>query len=208
MQRRHCRLSLLHGFLGSPDDWEGVISHLPEFECQALAYPFKIPEDTVVVGYSMGGRIALKSAQPKILLSAHPGLKSPEEKERRWKEDQCLVAKLRSEPFEKVLREWYDQPLFSTLKALPQFEEIFARRCKQNPIELAEILTKESLAHQTFSPVENAVFLHGQFDCKYAHLYRDLGLNSLEIPGVGHAAHLENPKVCAHMISEAVLRLA
>lgn len=173
-----------------------MIQHLPEFECQALEYPFQIPTDSIVVGYGMGGRIALKCPQPKIILSAHPGLKTPQEKQQRWQDDQQWIEKLKTMPFEQFLREWYAQPLFETLDV----SSVLERRLKQNPLELAEILSKESLSHQTFSVPSNAAFLHGQLDAKYKQLYRDLGISSIEIPNAGHAIHLENPLGLANAI--------
>jgi pimeloyl-ACP methyl ester carboxylesterase len=61
------KISFLHGFSGDPEGWREVISLLPEYECQALAYPFDLPTEGILVGYSMGGRIAMSSQLPKII---------------------------------------------------------------------------------------------------------------------------------------------
>ncbi len=203
MQRSHHRLAFLHGFLGSPQDWEGVIGHLPEYSCYALSYPFQIPSDSIVIGYSMGGRIALRSSQPKILISTHPGLKTPEEKAQRLLQDQYWIQKLRQEPLESFLKDWYAQPLFESFRKHPEFPKIVSRRVQQDPQVLAQMLEQESLAHQEFTFSEG-IFLHGALDQKYAQLYRDLKIPSIEIPEAGHAAHLENPKGCAEAIRQAL----
>ena len=196
-------LSFLHGFLGSPQDWEGVIEHLPEYSCEALSYPFQIPSDSILIGYSMGGRIALGSSQPKILISTHPGLKTPEEKAERLLQDQHWIQKLRQEPIESFIKHWYAQPLFESLRNHPAFPKIVSRRLQQDPQLLAQMLAQESLAHQEFT-LSDGVFLHGALDQKYAQLYGDLQIPSLEISGAGHAAHLENPKGCAEAIRQAL----
>jgi len=149
----------------------------------------------------MGGRIALKAPNPKICLSAHPGLQTVEEKAARLIQDRQWIEKLRQEPFEKFLRDWYAQPLFDSLRAHPEFSKIFSRRLDQDPQLLAIMLENESLAKQEFN--SNAIFLHGQLDHKYAQLYQTLKIPSLEIPNAGHAVHIENPQGCA----EAIKRL-
>jgi 2-succinyl-6-hydroxy-2,4-cyclohexadiene-1-carboxylate synthase len=196
-------LIFLHGFLGSPEDWKGVVEYLPDFECRLLEYPFKIPEEGIVIGYSMGGRIALAASNPKVLLSVHPGLQNEEEKRVRWEQDQRWAARFTNEPLEEVLKDWYRQPLFETL----DISSILERRLQQKGVHLAEILGRESLAHQIFHIPKDAIFLHGEYDLKFKELYRSLHLPSIEIPQVGHAAHLEHPRACAEAITLAISRL-
>jgi 2-succinyl-6-hydroxy-2,4-cyclohexadiene-1-carboxylate synthase len=146
----------------------------------------------------MGGRIALRSSQPKILLSTHPGLQTSQEKSERLLQDQEWIQKLRHEPLESFLKAWYAQPLFDSLRQHPEFSKILSRRLQQDPKALAQMLEQESLAHQEFN--SEAIFLHGELDKKYVQLYQNLKITSLEIPGTGHAAHLENPQDCAKAI--------
>ena len=89
----------LHGFLGSSLDWLEVLSYLPSFKSYLIDLPghgksafhpeLILPhfeEKIDLVGYSMGGRLALQYAaqnpqkiEKLILLSTHLGLFSEEE---------------------------------------------------------------------------------------------------------------------------------
>lgn len=201
MQRDHRRLIFLHGFLGSPRDWDEVIRYLPSFFCEALSYPFRIPDDreAILIGYSMGGRIALRYPHSKIVISAHPGLKTSEEKAARLNYDSRWLELLTRLPLQTFLEQWYAQPLFDSLRSHPRFNEIILRRKNQDPQKLIQMLQNESLARQTFC--SEGVFLHGQYDTKFIQLYDALGIESFEIPHAGHACHLENPQGTAHQIT-------
>lgn len=94
-------LLFLHGFLGQKEDWEPLLAHLPVLDISCIDLPYQATDIAVavkeiaqtakiVVGYSAGGRLALelKARFPNdygkvIALSAHPGLKTEEEKQAR-----------------------------------------------------------------------------------------------------------------------------
>ena len=165
------RIYILHGFLGCKEDWEEVISFLPELECVALEYPFHVPEGAIVVGYSMGGRIALNlPASFRILFSTHPGLLTEEEKRARWKRDLEWIERLKALSLENFLEEWYAQPLFAPLRAHPSFLKVRERRLRQNSHILIEQLTRHSLAHQVYGVPSNTLFVYGEKDIRYKQL--------------------------------------
>ncbi len=73
----------------------------------------------------MGGRIALRSSNPKILLSTHPGLQTPEEKAQRIKHDRKWIQMFEQGSLEEFLKTWYAQPLFDSLRAIQSFLKSF-----------------------------------------------------------------------------------
>ena len=100
-------LVFLHGFLGNKEDWDEVITQLEDrFWCLSVALPghgspFSLTfsqalqatlkshgiEQAALVGYSMGGRLALHALQDTpemgsnvIALSSHPGLREESER--------------------------------------------------------------------------------------------------------------------------------
>ncbi len=196
------KLIFLHGFLGDKQDWEGVMAHLPDFECLALSYPFEIPSDGILVGYSMGGRVACKYPHPKILISSHPGLKTEEEKDERRRWEQKWRYLLQTDSFDHFLQLWYDQPLFECLKKSSNFPAIFARRMAGSKEVALHQFESLLLSSYSYHLPANAHFLCGSDDKKYLDLYTRLCLNPLIIQGSSHACHLEQPTQCASVIRQ------
>lgn len=191
----------LHGFLGKSEDWLPVCSYLP---CKCIGYdlpghgdsPFD-PEFTLpishLVGYSLGGRIALRHpALTHTLLSIHPGLKTDEEKQARLKSDQNWADLLLQLPIDEFLNRWYDQSIFKPYKP-----DLKARRI-QNVEGLAKALMHYSLAKQDRFEIDGV--LVGERDAKFRALYE----NPVVIPDAGHMIHLENPKAVAEIIRKRV----
>jgi 2-succinyl-6-hydroxy-2,4-cyclohexadiene-1-carboxylate synthase len=216
----------LHGFLGSPDDWNevrrelSIPSHaifLPGHGDQPLdllSFEKQIPEGAILVGYSMGGRLAMHFAKKypgKIkqlfILSANPGLESG--KEKRIEEDQKWVDLLETEGMERFLEKWYQQDLFSSLTLT---EALKKKRMEHNQKKIGKVL-------KTFSPakMENlwphlqnfscpTVFLFGENDIKYSSIQGRLEQNfeCITIPKASHPIHLEAPKEVAKAIMRRI----
>ncbi len=197
------RVLFLHGFLGSKEDWDEVIAHLP-MECLAIDFEDILEcQNCHLVGYSMGGRIALqmKAKYPMrfgkvIALSAHPGLATEDQKIKRWAVDLEWIELLKALSLEEFLKRWYAQPLFATLDT----SKIMQRRLKLDKNDLIATLEKYSLSKQNFAVPHDTTFVCGSKDLKYVELYRKLLQNYQTIEGCGHALHLENPNLCAEVI--------
>lgn len=107
-----------------------------------------------VVGYSLGGRIALSLIQlaperfrSAAIISAHPGLLDPALREQRRLADQSWIRLLRDQGLEAFVAAWEHQPLFRTQARLAP--EILAhqraRRLSQRPEGLASVLERLGL---------------------------------------------------------------
>jgi 2-succinyl-6-hydroxy-2,4-cyclohexadiene-1-carboxylate synthase len=209
------RLIFLHGFLGSKEDWQGVIDILdPKFECIACDFADPLPSGHLI-GYSMGGRraLSLKREAPEkfghvIAFSAHPGLATKEEKRARWQTDLEWIEKLQTLNLSDWLDLWYAQPLFDSLRKRPElFEQVLKKRAQQDPSSLIETLKRYSLAHQDLLHLPSALYVCGKEDLKYVSLYRTLPpfIRVRHIEGAGHALHLEHPEACARIIEEWII---
>lgn len=173
-------IRVFHGFLGSPSDFEflrapGIVLHDLYRETPETA-----PSD-ILIGYSMGGRVAMELAQKYgfkklILINAHPGLSDDKEREVRslWEEE--VLERLTDE--ESFLTWWNALPLFKSDRPLTKV-----------PAGSSELFKKMLLSRQEdFLPFlkENSEKVHwilGKKDPKYSALsegLKDFDVNMIE----------------------------
>lgn len=143
-------LVLLHGFLGRGADWAAVRAALPPawnvhapdlpghgaavgladaaYTMDGAAERVLVQNDGPVdlVGYSMGGRLALHVAATRpgvvrrlVLVSASPGLRTPEERTARRALDAERAAALAAD-LPGFVERWYRLPLFGLPDGLRQ----------------------------------------------------------------------------------------
>lgn len=216
MQKRPVLLCL-HGFLGSHHDWD-FLKEKTAYDLLAIDIPFGNIEticDTLanqidtctVLGYSMGGRIAIEFAKryPQkvkklILESTSPGIEDYKERQARWESDQKKAREL-TENFPKFIENWYKQPLFGNLYENPRFRPYLQKRLKQNPERAAQMLCDLSPgitpSHwHDFPEVPTTLFV-GEHDLKYVEISKKLQelypkISVQMIPDAAHTAHVEN----------------
>jgi 2-succinyl-6-hydroxy-2,4-cyclohexadiene-1-carboxylate synthase len=238
---------MLHGFMGCGEDWKAVAKSItPSLRCYCPDLPGHgsqrydiakaracIPEiadalieyldaggiDTcTLIGYSMGGRIALHTAlhyphriTRLILVSTSPGLRTEQERTNRLEQDKQLQQELAdmgegSAEFEAFLRRWYQQTLFSELSKQPAlFESIVQKRIKNNPPALSASLNALGVATQpdcwndlSKLPMPTLVVV-GEKDEKYWRIGNEISESlpkgRLEIiKGCSHSPHVESPE--------------
>jgi 2-succinyl-6-hydroxy-2,4-cyclohexadiene-1-carboxylate synthase len=165
------------------------------------------------LGYSMGARLALACAvrHPErvvtlTLIGGRAGIADPVERERRRTADDALAGRIETRGLEAFVAEWMAQPLFATQRRLgPEFlERVRRERMRHDPRGLATALRAlgpgvqpplfEDLARVTV-PV---LLVAGALDPAFVAHARDLArrlphAEIREVPGAGHAVHLEQP---------------
>ena len=226
----------LHGFLGSSLDFIPLIEELQkEYFCLSLDLPAHglssyFPNTLLTVqkaieslkikpfllGYSLGGRIALHLSQKTslpvkgtLIISSHIGLTHPSQKKIRLELDLLWSQKLNTLSSQEFLQTWYEQPTFSSLQKKPHLlKNLIEERLFTNPKELSLILEEMSLAKQpllnTFSSPTH--FLYGEEDVKIKDLYTILPPSlKTEIKNAGHTLHLENPSDCLKAIQHWII---
>ena len=189
----------------------------------------------VVVGYSMGGRVALATAVCRrddfaacasalVLEGAGLGPATEAAREQDAARDAKRAARLREAGVEAFMDEWERLPLFATQRALPRVvrEHIRAGRLANDAEALArtfehagqhamparhQVLTALSALRLAGVPV---LYLAGERDQKYRALADELADGGLcetrTIRGVGHNAHVEDPVGFARILGSVGAR--
>jgi 2-succinyl-6-hydroxy-2,4-cyclohexadiene-1-carboxylate synthase len=175
------------------------------------------PERFALVGYSMGGRIALHAAltlrahlDRLVLVGASPGLADPAERASRRAADETLAARIEAIGVEAFAREWAAQPLFAG-----QPERVAAAahadRLRNTPAGLAAALRglgtgiMEPLWDRLGELTLPVTLVVGERDEKFRAIAARMAERLPDarlavVPGAGHAAHLEAPEALAHQL--------
>ncbi|CAN1212726.1 Putative 2-succinyl-6-hydroxy-2,4-cyclohexadiene-1-carboxylate synthase [Tumidithrix helvetica PCC 7403] len=255
----HPAILFLHGFMGDRYEFKEVIASLCDrFYCLAIDLPghgetqvtggdrnFAMMHTAngivqllealnirqcFLVGYSMGGRLALyltlyfpQYFRKVVLESASPGLKTEVERIERLQSDRKLARELETGDLFSFLVRWYNQPLFASTKAHPDFERMLAKRLQNSPTNLAKSLYSLSTGQQPSlweKLQENSVpllLLAGGLDRKFVSLNTEMtcvsgnkrpNKNSMQleiIPNCGHNIHFENSDIFAQRVAGFLL---
>ncbi|MGI8499539.1 MAG: 2-succinyl-6-hydroxy-2,4-cyclohexadiene-1-carboxylate synthase [Hassallia sp.] len=167
-----------------------------------------------LVGYSMGGRLALylslhfsQRFSQVILESASPGLITEGERLQRVKSDEQIARKLTrcvdESDFRAFLLNWYNQPIFGYIKNHPEFEDMIESRLQNNPLELAKSLRfmgtgcQPCLWEKLKDNTNPLLFLVGEYDEKFIVINKKMAkiCESAQltiISNSGHNIHLDN----------------
>ena len=231
---------LLHGFAGSAGEWEGqlvdglagaglapVLVDLPghgadtgvtapaAFTLGAALARIDVagrwPAD--LIGYSMGGRLALHfaAAYPKrvgrlVVESGSPGLATESERAERRAADEALAARIESEGIEWFVDHWESRPMFETRRRLDAALLLRRRhlRLRNDPKSLAAALrglgpgALPSLWDRLEQLDVPTLFVVGERDDKFAVIAERMAramprARVAMIPDTGHTVHLEAP---------------
>ncbi|MCU0281559.1 MAG: alpha/beta fold hydrolase [Acidimicrobiia bacterium] len=197
-----------------PRPWEETVASLAGL-LRAL------PAPRCLVGYSMGGRLALAVAldYPGLVdrlavVSASPGVADPEARERRLAEDLALAGRIEDSGVDAFLEQWLSRPLFGGLAARgPQWRQgDRAARLGSTAAGLAGALRLLGQGAQPYlgdrlGELEMPVLLMaGGDDRKYAALAEDMGRRLPRAmvavaPGAGHALVGERPGDVAALLA-------
>ncbi len=211
-----------HGETGDPGDEspgtpEGCVTPLwtPAGCVAGLAGLLARSGGGSVVGYSLGGRLALQLAiehadlvSRAVIVSASPGIAEEPARRARRAQDEHHARRLETQGLEPFLDDWYRQPLFASLREHPGYPAVLERRRRNDPRLLARSLrtmgtgSQRSLWGELAGLRAPLLFLAGERDPKFTALALDAvalcrQAEAVVLRGRGHALVEEDPGAVA-----------
>ena len=225
----------LHGFLGRPKDWDGFtfnskLKTVDLFDCNLFPHSdglhncaenFKIPEQNqknILMGYSLGGRMALHLLkhnpqlwQGVILISTHPGLKNPKEKQKRIESDSQWAHRFKTEPWNQLMRDWNSQEVFKGHNKLSS-EGDFGRKMLSDVLNYWSLGTQDDFS-STLQTIDIPIlWITGAEDKSYSALADSLTFHhplsrKWASPNSAHRVPWENPKEFQEQVNQFLFEL-
>jgi 2-succinyl-6-hydroxy-2,4-cyclohexadiene-1-carboxylate synthase len=219
------------GFMQRGDAWRPVAELLPQrypsvlldhvehtFEGR-LAEIAEAGAGRVLIGYSLGRRLALRAAlrEPEryagvVTVGATAGLDDPALRSRRAEADERLAAWIEAAPIEHVVGLWERQPLFADQSEL-LVERQRPGRLDQDPRQLAMLLRTagqgvlEPVWHELLTFELPVLALAGVRDEGYTAAAKRIAETAPRgraaiVEEAGHAPQLQRPDAVARLVAE------
>jgi 2-succinyl-6-hydroxy-2,4-cyclohexadiene-1-carboxylate synthase len=225
-------VTFVPGFMQRGEAWEPVATRLAAsyrtacIDFSTWAFEDRIDEllgaiepGAAVVGYSMGGRLALHAALRDsrrfgalVLVGVTAGIEDPLEREERRRSDESLAEWMERRSIEEVVARWEAMPVFATQDAGLRERQRFGR-LSHDPEKLAQLL--RSAGQGASRPVWErlgelgcpVLLTAGDHDRRYATAARRMAerlpvARVRLIPDAGHAPQLEAPEEFTGVLRE------
>lgn len=166
----------LHGFLGRGADWDflrdaGFDVRAPSLFSGDSLDDVQPSADDVLLGYSMGGRLALqllreRPAAKAIIVSAGLNIDDEQQRAARRLADEAWAQRFESEEWPSLMHDWNAQPLFGGHE-VPRLESAFDRRALAVALRLWSPAALEPLAPHLRDIDTPILWIAGARDAKY-----------------------------------------
>jgi 2-succinyl-6-hydroxy-2,4-cyclohexadiene-1-carboxylate synthase len=233
----------LHGLTGCAEDWFPVFEQMPDkynylaldiighgksdspvdpakYNVEALISQIKYikdhltPNKIFLLGYSMGGRLALNYAisypddiKGLILESTSAGIKNDEERQKRYEDDSKLIEFIETHTLEEFIDMWNDQELFNTQRRFSNDKLKKMKKKKSSGSKLGYANTLKGFSTGIMPPVHDKLkkipvkilLITGDLDSKFTGINARLAKRFFKakhkiVRNSGHNTHLEESK--------------
>ena len=220
-------IHMLHGALGSPSDWDDFIPLLQAdgvhpvdlydnealgFGSFARALNAGSSQDDVLIGYSMGGRLALHAILDEgskwskaVIISAHTGMIDPAEKQLRIESDESWAKLLKSD-WSRFVDQWSAQPVFGG-REIPwnRSSEMAPGKNIQRCFTCWSLGRQKNLLQELEAVAIPVLWISGEEDAKFSAIaskavQRIPDSRAAIIPGAGHRCPWDQPELTAGVI--------
>jgi 2-succinyl-6-hydroxy-2,4-cyclohexadiene-1-carboxylate synthase len=231
------KIHTIHGFLGLDSDWDylkmdQIVSHdlfkdplIPQandFFGWAKRFNDHVnTDDSFIMGYSLGGRLALHALLDNpskwagaVIVSSHPGFQTEDEKKQRILNDYKWAERFENEPWEQLMKDWQGQTVFANIPhPLKRNESEFDRK------QLAHLLRSCSRGFQTnligsIQKVDKPIlWVCGELDQVYTKSSEEISFSHpkskiVVVKDAGHRVPWEQPKPFAHLVNQFIKEIS
>lgn len=228
------RLICLHGFLGQPSDWDFLSEDLKQAE---LSYDLidlgregsravRLEQDweglirdfcggittrSILLGYSMGGRFAMRALMERpeifcgaILVAAHPGMSEESAKGARRSADEAWARRFEAQDWNAVVESWNSQEVFRGSQPMtPRLEQKFSRASLSWQLRQGSLGWQRDFSREIGDLSVPLLWVSGENDTKHRKLTEELrprlGARApAEVwvtPGAGHRVPWDQPEL-------------
>jgi len=233
-------VAFVHGFTQTRGSWTPLLAQLDNVEATLIDAPGhggstdgtrSLPQcgddiaetmrTGILVGYSMGARMALHAAlaHPEkvtglVLISGTAGIEDDAERRTRREADDALAGRIEGIGTAAFVDEWLANPMFA---GLPPAMAMRGERLRNSPRGLADSLrhagtgTQENLWPRLPGLTVPTLVITGSRDAKFTEIGGRMqraisGSTHAQVEGAGHTVHLEATAVTARVLLDWLFR--
>lgn len=205
-------IHVFHGFLGSLHDFAFLKGETVKLYDLYQMTPVEIEEDDVLIGYSLGGRIAMKLAvangfhfRKLVIINSHPGLPGDVKERNLWEES--VIERMKKLNASEFLDYWNGLPLFKQDRPLNSLSEEKLKASialfEEHRLSRQQNYLPELKVHK-----EKVLWISGRADEKYQaiaeELVRPLGIKCYSLNG-GHRLYQNPDDILSILKEEGIL---
>jgi 2-succinyl-6-hydroxy-2,4-cyclohexadiene-1-carboxylate synthase len=181
----------------------------------------------IIVGYSLGGRLALQALAQNptqwfkaLLISTNPGFDdnlkhfdpSSEQRRQRWLNDSYWAEEFLKAPWDMVMRNWNAQPVFGGGSEPVRLEKDYNREFLSLALTRWSLAEQQNMRNIISALKQKVLWMVGEKDEKFVSMSQTLqsqtGLDIEIAPDASHRVLFDRPREVAEKIKQILQQLS